>query len=756
MHAWTRRLVGVRPLLYSLAVCLLWPAVSGARAAQPTAEAPGLAPADAWAKLLWQDALHGQADTALGLLAALPDEATEPAVQALKDANVRRLSHLQQAEQRRATRLQEAWGELEHATEKNELRDALRLAVEISTLTQREGGSLNDPRIQQVAAQAEREARKAEEAGDWLTASELFGRLNLLYDTQARYRDDVRRVGRRLQMMRLYTPKRLHDMRSQRLVEAGEDPLPPFNEFGESWQRKLAGVDEGMVVRAISYADRQHVEGVKTAQMVVSGLDALKTLATTGDLAEAFPAIGDKNKVKQFLEGLANEQRRFELAGERADFRDLIRLIGSLRRLNDSTLALPWEALVHEFGNGAMDALDDFSSIIWPDEIRQFQRTTRGSFTGVGIQIMIDDADRLVVVTPLDGTPARKAGIRAGDIIRMIDGHSTIGITSSQAVDLITGPAGTKVTLSVERQGVDGLIDFEIVRAEIPLVTVKGWERNGEGEKDWNWWIDRDNRIGYIRLNQFTEDTVRDFDEAVQQMLAQEGSVDGLILDLRYNPGGLLSSAVEIVNRFVREGVVVTQRDAKGRVRERQRARPGKATLADTPLVVLINEGSASASEIVSGALQDLDRAVIVGARSFGKGSVQNVYDIGQGLAAMRLTTQYYYLPSGRLIHRKPGAKVWGIEPDVHVAMLPEQIAKSLRLRQDADIRPEDRGALPVQNAENDEPLGPPEPQRLIAEGIDPQLETALLLLQTQTLPSKAAHAMLPTTPVGEPAVAGS
>lgn len=750
MHARTRR---TRPLLCSLALSVLF--ASAAWGGQQTA--PELVPADAWAKILWHDALEGDADAVLGLLAALPDEAAEPAVQALKEANSRRLAHLEQAEQRRAERLQEAWDELQEATAKDDLREALRLAVEISTLTQREGGSLDDPRIGQVAEQAERQARKAEEQGDWLTASELFGRLNLLYDTEARYRDDVRRVGRRLQMMRLYTPKRLHDLRSQRLVEAGEDPLPPFNEFGESWQRKLAGVDESMVVRAISYADRQHVEGVKTAQMVVSGLDALKTLATTGDLAEAFPAIGDKAKVGRFLNGLANEQRRFELAGDRADFRDLIRLIGSLRQLNDSTLALPWEALVHEFGNGAMDALDDFSSIVWPDEIRQFQRTTRGSFTGVGIQITIDDADRLVVVTPLDGTPARRAGIQAGDIIRMIDGHSTIGITSSQAVDLITGPAGAKVTLSVEREGVDGLIDFEIVRAEIPLVTVKGWERSGDGEKDWNWWIDRDNRIGYVRLNQFTEDTVRDFDDAVQQMIAQEGAVDGLILDLRYNPGGLLSSAVEIVNRFVREGVVVTQRDAQGRVRERQRARPGKATLLDTPVVVLVNEGSASASEIVSGALQDLDRAVVVGARTFGKGSVQNVYDIGQGLAAMRLTTQYYYLPSGRLIHRKPASKVWGIEPDVHVAMLPEQISRSLRLRQDADIRPEDRGAIPVQNADaDDEPLGPPEPRRLIEEGIDPQLETALVLLQSQTLPAKAAHAMLPTTPAAGPAVAGS
>jgi len=754
----TTRTVAFRPTRWLLnlgvataAIAVAWGTLSASGAIR-SADAP-LVPADKWAQMLWSSALEGNADKALGLLDALPSDSDDANVDRLREANVRRESHMQDSAERKKTRLKEVWSEFDKHRAARELREALLSAVEISTLTEATGGSRDEPRIVSIAKSAEKKAKQAENEGRWLDASELFGRLNLLYDRDRRYRADIRRVGARLQMMRRYTPKRLHDMRSERLVAEGEKALPPYNEFGEDWGHKLAGTDEGMVIRAISYADRQHVEGVHIWKMVEGGLESLRTMVTTHDLGAAFPSLNNKNSVQRFIKGLEDEESRFKLAGDKADFRDLIRVVGALRHLNDVGLKLPWEALMHEFGAGAMGQLDDFSAIVWPDEIRQFQRTTRGSFTGVGIQIMIDDGDRLVVVTPLDGTPARRAGLHAGDIIRQIDGHSTIGITSLQAVDLITGPAGTKVKLSIERSGVDDLVDYEIVRAEIPLTTVKGWIRKGSGEKDWDWWIDPANRIGYVRLTQFTSDTVPDFDRAVREMLKEKGAIDGLILDLRFNPGGLLTAAVEIANRFVSKGVIVTQRDAAGHIRESQRARPGKASLAGVPVVVLVNEGSASASEIVSGALQDLKRAVIVGARSFGKGSVQNVFDIARGKAAMRLTTQYYHLPSGRLIHRRPGAKTWGIEPDVHVGMLPEQIATSLRLRQDADVRPEDRGAMPVA-ADKDDNAGPPEPARLISEGIDPQLETALLLMQSQTLPSKAQHAMLPVTVAAE--IAGS
>lgn len=341
----------------------------------------------------------------------------------------------------------------------------------------------------------------------------------------------------------------------------------------------------------------------------------------------------------------------------------------------------------------------------------------------------------LKVVTPLSGTPAAQAGIRAGDIIRKIDGFDTLGIMLSQAVDKITGPNGTPVTLSIEREGHNDLIDFTLRRATIPIYASKGWDRSGPRETDWDYFIDREAGIGYIRLTQFNETTSAELREAVRQMRSRNrDDLKGLILDLRYNPGGLLSEAVAVANYFIdSSGNVVTQEDRRGQVIERQRLRRGRAELADVPLVVLINGGSASASEIVAGALQDYDRAIIVGDRSFGKGSVQNVYTLRGGNAAFKLTTHFYKLPNGRLIHRSPeiDRSQWGVVPDVVVEMLPDQVGDSLRLRQDADVIGLDENGRPIADAER------PDPRDLLSEGIDPQLETALLLLRSKVYGEK-------------------
>jgi carboxyl-terminal processing protease len=342
-----------------------------------------------------------------------------------------------------------------------------------------------------------------------------------------------------------------------------------------------------------------------------------------------------------------------------------------------------------------------------------------------------------MVVTPLDDTPAHRAGLRRGDVIRKVNGDATLGITVLQAVDMITGPAGTNVTLSIERPGREDWFDVTLTRAEIPIYSVKGWRRTGVHETDWDWFVDQDNRIGYVRVNQFSEDTTDQLDRALAQMRAN--GLNALIVDLRYNPGGLLTQAVSIANRFVSEGVIVSQHDAAGIQTDAESARPGLATLQDIPVAILINEGSASASEIVAGAVQDYARlgeidAILVGARTYGKGSVQNLHDLSRGTAILKLTERYYHLPDGRLIHRKPGSTSWGVDPDVEVAMLPSQMSDAIELRDSADI-------LPGQVDENGDP--PPDPQRLLTEGIDPQLETAVLLLKARVLGRTSGHAML-------------
>src|SRR5690606_25943411 len=184
---------------------------------------------------------------------------------------------------------------------------------------------------------------------------------------------------------------------------------------------------------------------------------------------------------------------------------------------------------LHEFGDGAMSQLDEFSAIIWPDQMRRFERMTQGQFQGVGIQIQMDTEKQMIkVVTPLEGTPAQRAGIQRDDLIKKINGQSAVGITLDQAVDLITGPENTKVMVTVQRGEED--IDYELTRAVIPIHSVKGWKRVNADETKWDWFIDRDNGIGYVRLLQFTDETTRDLTRAVREM-EREG-LNGLILDL--------------------------------------------------------------------------------------------------------------------------------------------------------------------------------------------------------------------------------
>ncbi len=346
---------------------------------------------------------------------------------------------------------------------------------------------------------------------------------------------------------------------------------------------------------------------------------------------------------------------------------------------------------------------------------------------------------QLQVVTPLAGTPAQRAGLRSDDLISKVDGEATLGFTLDQAVDVITGPKGTPVTLTIERPiKVEGeedrfeVFDVTLERDVIDLKSVLGWKRTGPGDDDWNWFIDRDSGIGYIRLSQFQNGSTRDMRKAIRTM--QSEGMTGLILDLRFNPGGLLDEAVGIVGQFASQQRVVSIEGADGRVLGAENSGAGLAPLADTPTVVLINEGAASASEIVAGALQDyadqgLVDVVVVGQRSFGKGSVQNVWEMPAAKPTLiKLTTQYYRLPGGRLIHRDrhPDQPLKGVKPDLIVSMLPEQITESARIRRDADVMALDEFGKPM------DPESEVDPDTLIEDGIDVQLHTALLLLQSR------------------------
>jgi carboxyl-terminal processing protease len=294
---------------------------------------------------------------------------------------------------------------------------------------------------------------------------------------------------------------------------------------------------------------------------------------------------------------------------------------------------------------GMLETLDPHSAFMPPESFKEMQEETKGRFEGIGIEITTKD-NVLTVVSPIEGTPAFKAGLRAGDQIVGIDGESTKNMTLMDAVKRLRGPKGSKVTVTIMREGLAKPEDFTLTRDVIPVRSVR-YEL-------------LDEHYGYVRLSQFQEKTDSDFDKAIRA-LEEESHKDlkGLILDLRNDPGGLLDQAVKIADRFLDSGVIVS---VEGR-REDQKMKfsaQAQDTLPPYPLIVLVNEGSASASEIVAGAIQDHGRGVILGTQTFGKASVQTIFPLRDG-AGLRLTTARYFTPKGRSI------QATGITPDIIV-----------------------------------------------------------------------------------------
>ena len=313
---------------------------------------------------------------------------------------------------------------------------------------------------------------------------------------------------------------------------------------------------------------------------------------------------------------------------------------------------------------GMLEELDPYSIYVPPAREEEFNRLLEGSFKGVGIQL---DKDKktgdVIVVSPIEGSPAFKAGVFAGDVIVKVNGEELDRtLKLEEIIKRIAGPLGSEVTLTVRHQTGE-TVDLKLKRQEIVLPTLKGYHRNADNT--WDWYISKDPKVAYIRLTQFTPDTANKM-RAILEPLAADG-MKGLILDLRFNPGGRLDQAKEIVDLFVREGTIVS---VKGRNRPEDvtYAKPD-GTLPDFSMVVMVNEHSASASEIVAGSLMDNGRALVLGTRSYGKGSVQEVIPLDGKSGELKLTVAYYYLPSGRLVHRKKDATDWGVEPQINVPM---------------------------------------------------------------------------------------
>jgi carboxyl-terminal processing protease len=333
---------------------------------------------------------------------------------------------------------------------------------------------------------------------------------------------------------------------------------------------------------------------------------------------------------------------------------------------------------------GVMSKLDPYSSYIDSDEMANFRTSVESQFAGIGIQLTMDQG-QLTVASPLVGTPAYRAGVQAGDRITKIAGKPTDDLTLTDAIKQLKGEPGTEVTFTVEHAASGKTESFTLTREVVRVDTVLGDSR--KADDSWEYLIDPKRRIGYIRITAFSRETADDLRKALAELQARQ--MRGLVLDLRFNPGGLLTSAVEVANLFVGEGRIVstTGRNVPQRVWDAEKEK----ALADFPVVVLVNHYSASASEIVAACLQDHHRAAIVGERTWGKGSVQNVVELEGGKTALKLTTASYARPNGHKIHRFPEDKEsdeWGVSPDdkLDVKLSRSEMAQLMIERRKRDV----------------------------------------------------------------------
>ena len=516
----------------------------------------------------------------------------------------------------------------------------------------------------------------------------------------------------------------------------------------ETSKERYEDVKEKMFVRAISFLHSNYVSVIDYRQMATKAIKRCKLLAEV--MKSSFSQIQENGAMASWYEGSEGSfspPDNKKLAAWSAalvalldevntptgiDKAKFIEVFEKVLKLNSTTLELPRPVLIAQFAEAALSTLDSYTVIVWPSQVKNFEKTMTNEFTGIGVEIS-KQKGLLTIVSLLPGTPAYNSGLDAGDVIEAVDGVSTSDMTLTCAVRKITGPADTEVRLTIRSPGDEQSRDITITRAKIVVPPIRGWQRTETGE--WLYMIDQTHKIGYLRISSFSPRTAPDL-EKVLEKLETEG-LKGLILDLRFNSGGLLDSAIAVADKFIKEGLIVKTQPKGDGVPSWAPAHE-KNTRPDYPLVVLINQYSASASEIVAGALADEahNRAILVGQRTHGKGSVQGIDGYPGGGAQLKYTMAYYHLPSDQRVEsqevmEKLGRKDWGVGPNIEIKLRSDEIRKTSEVQRDNDV------LAKADHDSEDTPLKKHTVEETLAA--DPQLAVAVLAVKTKLLEAENA-----------------
>jgi carboxyl-terminal processing protease len=520
----------------------------------------------------------------------------------------------------------------------------------------------------------------------------------------------------------------------------------------ETCEQRHEKVEKQMFVRAINALNFNYVSIVDYRRMAAKAVRRCELLAevisssdTVRDavFGKASPlgndSEGESRKGAQFDRKLAVWSAALAAILDKANQsptgfgkNKLLDIFEKVLALNTTTVQLPEAVLIAQFAEAALAALDPYTVMVWPRQVQDFEKTMTNEFTGIGIEIT-KEKGLLTVASLLPDTPAYNSGLDAGDVIEQVDGVETKDMSLTCAVRKITGPAGTKVTLTIRRSGEDKTRDIPITRARIIVPTIRGWRRTEAGK--WLYMVDDENKIGYVRITSFSATTASDLEKALARLEAE--GLRGLIMDLRFNSGGLLDSAVGVADKFIDEGLIVKTQPRFIPTYEPARK---EGTHPDYPLVVLTNRFSASGSEIVAGALHDKAhrRAVLVGERTLGKGLVQGITAYPGGGAQLKYTMAYYHLPSGQRVEsqdamKKQGREDWGVGPDIDIRLRSDELRKVIAVQRDNDVLVQahrDDGSVRLRRHPAEETLA-----------ADPHLAVGLLVVKCKLIREEAEKA---------------